>query len=60
VWPGALLVEGEVVGTWRRAHAAVTIQAWRPLSSAERDDVEAEVATLPLPGIDREIAVRWG
>jgi len=26
VWPGGLLVEGELVGTWRRAQEAVTIQ----------------------------------
>ena len=32
VWPGALLVEGEVVGTWRRAQERVTIQTWRRLS----------------------------
>ena len=32
VWPGGLLVDGEIVGTWRRADAAMTIQPWRPLS----------------------------
>ena len=32
VWPGAVLVEGEVAGTWRRAGAVVTIQTWRRLS----------------------------
>ena len=34
VWPGAVLVNGEVAGTWRRAGAVVTIQAWRRLSSS--------------------------
>ncbi len=29
VWPGAVLVEGEVVGTWRRAGTNLTIQPWR-------------------------------
>ena len=28
-------------------------------SSAERAAVEAEAASLPLPGLEREIAVRW-
>ena len=32
VWPGAVLVGGEVVGTWRRADAVVTIQPWRRLA----------------------------
>ncbi len=31
VWPGALLVGGEVAGTWRRADAKVSIQSWRRL-----------------------------
>ena len=59
VWPGAVLVEGEVVGTWRRADAKVTVQPWRRLSRAARDAVEAEAASLPLPGIEWQIVVRW-
>jgi len=51
VWPGALLVDGAIVGTWRRAEAAVSIETWRRLSRAERHAVEAEVASLPLPGM---------
>jgi hypothetical protein len=50
VWPGALLVDGAIAGTWRRADAAVSIETWRRLSRAERDAVEAEVASLPIPG----------
>jgi hypothetical protein len=59
VWPGALLVEGDVVGTWRRAQGTVAIQAWRRLSRAARDAVEAEAASLPLPGAEGQIVVRW-
>jgi hypothetical protein len=59
VWPGGLLVEGELVGTWRRADEAVTIQTWRRLSRAARDAVEAEAESLPLPDLRRRIAVRW-
>jgi len=59
VWPGALLVEGETVGTWRRAGHVLTIQPWHPLSHAQRNAVEAEAGSLPLPGIDRPVDVRW-
>jgi hypothetical protein len=59
VWPGAVLVAGEVVGTWRRAQADLTIQPWRRLTRSERDAVEAEAESLPLPGIERRIVVRW-
>jgi hypothetical protein len=59
VWPGALLVEGETVGTWRRAGHVLTIQPWRRLPRAQREAVEAEAGSLPLPGIDRPIDVRW-
>lgn len=59
VWPGGLLVEGEIVGTWRRANEMVTIQTWRPLSRPSRDAVEAEAGSLPLPGVRGAIVVRW-
>ncbi len=59
VWPGALLVDGEIVGAWRRAHAVVTIEPWRRLSRAARGVVEAEAASLPLPGAEGQIVVRW-
>ncbi|HVM69780.1 MAG TPA: crosslink repair DNA glycosylase YcaQ family protein [Gaiellaceae bacterium] len=59
VWPGAVLVGGEIAGTWRRAGADLAVQPWRRLTRAERDAVEAEAAALPLPGLEREIAVRW-
>lgn len=59
VWPGAVLVDGEVVGTWRRAHDVVTIEAWGRPSRAARAAVEAEAASLPLPGLGRPIVVRW-
>ena len=60
VWPGALVVGGEVVGTWRRAGRAVTARPWRRLSRAARDAVEAEAGSLPLPGVEGRIAVGWG
>jgi len=59
VWPGALLVEGEIRGTWRRAQHTVRIDAWTRLSRAARDAIEAEAGALPLPGVDRPIAVVW-
>jgi hypothetical protein len=59
VWPGGVLVSGELVGTWRRADANVTIRTWRRLTAAERVRVGAEAASLPLPGLDGSIRVRW-
>ena len=59
VWPGAVLVAGEVVGTWRRAQATLTIEPWRRLSRPDRDAVEAEAEALPLPGLEGQIIVRW-
>jgi len=58
VWPGALLVGGEIVGTWRRADADLAIASWRSLSAAERDAIEAEATGLPL-GLPVPIRVRF-
>ena len=59
VWPGALLVDGEIRGTWRRAGTTVTAEPWERLPAAARAAVEAEARTLPLPDADREIDVVW-
>jgi hypothetical protein len=59
VWPGAVLVDGEVAGTWRRDQDKVTLAPWRVLSDRERQAIEAEAAALPLPGLKREVSVSW-
>jgi hypothetical protein len=58
VWPGAVLVGGDIAGTWRRAKRAVSIQTWRRLSRTERDAVVAEAESLPLPDPGGNIVVR--
>jgi hypothetical protein len=60
VWPGAALVGGEIVGTWRRADGEVTIEGWRRLTRAERNALEEEAASMRLPGVEGSIVVRWG
>jgi hypothetical protein len=59
VWPGAVLVRGDIVGTWRRAGPVVDIQAWRPLDARDRKAVEAEAASMPLPDLKSDISVHW-
>jgi hypothetical protein len=59
VWPGAVLVDGEIAGTWRRTRGELTIEPWRRLSRVSQRAVEAEAAALPLPDVDGSVAVRW-
>jgi winged helix DNA-binding protein len=59
VWPGGVLVEGEVVGTWRRADATVSVRTWIRLTRAARKAVEEEAELLPVPGVVGPITVRW-
>jgi len=59
VWPGCLVVDGEPMGTWRRDGATVAIEPWRRLSPAERTSIEEEASTLPLPGAEGRVTVRW-
>jgi hypothetical protein len=58
VWPGAVLVEAEIRGTWRRAQHTVRIEPWTRPSRAARDAIEAEARALPLP-VEREVEVAW-
>ena len=59
VWPGAVLANGEIVGTWRRAKNKVTISTWSKLARKVRDQVAAEAAALPLPDADGTGTVVW-
>ena len=59
VWPGAVLVEGEIVGTWRRANEKVDITPWQTLTGAQKESIEAEATAFPLPGLQKTITVRW-
>jgi len=59
VWPGAVLLGGEIIGTWRRADSNVTVDTWRKPSPKERKAVEAEAESLPLPALRGPIRVRW-
>jgi hypothetical protein len=59
VWPGGLIVRGELAGTWRRSLAKLTVHAWRALSAAERQAAEEEAAALRLPGVTAPIRVTW-
>jgi len=60
VWPGALLVGGEIVGTWRRNKATVIVTPWRGVTPSERVAFEAEAASLPLPDVSVAANVEWG
>jgi hypothetical protein len=59
VWPGAVLMAGEIVGTWSRSNLDLTIHPWRRFTPAEQAAVEAEAASLPLPGDRSRIRVKW-
>ena len=59
VWPGAVLADGDIVGTWRRAKNKVTIQAWSDLGRTMRDRISAEAAALPIPENRGQMTVQW-
>ncbi|MEZ4415602.1 MAG: crosslink repair DNA glycosylase YcaQ family protein [Gemmatimonadota bacterium] len=59
VWPGAVMVDGDIVGIWRRAGAVLTVEPWQRLARAARDAVAAEAGSLPLPGLRDPIVVQW-
>jgi hypothetical protein len=59
VWPGALLVNGEIIGVWRRAGGEVSVELWRRICAAERTVIEAEAMALPLPNLSGPITLRW-
>jgi hypothetical protein len=59
VWPGAVLIEGEIMGTWRRAKNTVTVQPWVDLIRTQVELIEAEAASLPVPDVVGKVRVEW-
>jgi hypothetical protein len=59
VWPGAILANGEIIGTWRRSKNRFTIEPWGRLGRATTEAVEAEAAALPLPEDPSKFALEW-
>ena len=59
VWPGAVLIGGQITGVWRRAHEKLTIDTWRRLSKTEQEAVATEARSLPLPGLTRPVSVSF-
>jgi hypothetical protein len=56
--PGAVLVDGEIVGAWQRQRRKVAIHPFRRLPAAVRQAIETEALSFPIAGAD-EPAVRW-
>lgn len=59
VWPGAVLVDGEIIGTWRRSKATVTVESWDGLTPTQRRAVEGEAQSLPVPDVAAPLEVHW-
>ncbi len=59
VWPGAILANGEIVGTWRRTKTKLTVSAWGKLERAVRDQIVAETEALPIPENQGRMTVVW-
>jgi Winged helix DNA-binding domain len=57
VWPGALLVNGEIAGTWRRQIGRVIVHAWQKPSAKTKAMVEEEVMNMPIVSTKKD--VRW-
>lgn len=57
VWPGALMVDGELAGTWRRQAGRVSVRAWHKLELHTKAAVEREVLAMPVESARKD--VRW-
>ena len=51
------MVDGELVGTWRRRLGRVLVHAWRKIEAETKSSVESEVHAMPVESPKKE--VRW-
>jgi hypothetical protein len=59
VWPGAVLVSGEVVGTWRRSGNRFDIETWNELDLDTQEAIESEAQLLPLADLEGDCVITW-
>ena len=52
VWPGAILADGEIVGTWRRAKNVVRAELWARVPARTRQAIAEEATSLPIDGAE--------
>jgi hypothetical protein len=51
--PGAILVDGEIVGAWQRQQRKVTVHPWSKLSPKVREEIEREALAFPIAGTSK-------
>jgi hypothetical protein len=56
--PGAIVVDGEIVGVWQRRQRRVTFHPWVRLPAVVREAVEAEALAFPIAG-PADARVTW-
>lgn len=58
--PGAVLIDGDVAGTWRyrRAEHGITVSAFDTVTAAARADIEASAEKIAAI-VDDDLDVRW-
>jgi Winged helix DNA-binding domain len=56
--PGAILVDGEIVGAWQRLGRSVTLHPIKTLAASVREALEAEALAFPIAG-SSPASVSW-
>jgi hypothetical protein len=56
--PGAILVDGEIVGAWQRQQRRVTVHPWSKLSAKVREEIEREALAFPIAATSKA-SVSW-
>ena len=55
--PNGLVVHGRIVGAWGRRGGRVNIKAAGPLAASTRRAIDAEAASMPVPGTDVTVSL---
>jgi len=49
------MVNGEIVGAWRRQVGRVTVRGWRPVEPSVKEAVGEEVSGMPIESARKEV-----